>query len=178
MTRQQSPNSAGQTHLTGVLAGALALVVGSAAVGVAVNHFSPRGIPLLPASIQGAARLSEVVPLPPGVRGVDLAEARDAFDTGSALFLDARPPEDYAESHLPGALNVPAREFDDYFARVVARVEEAERVIIYCDGVECSDSIDIAERLVEFGFSETYVFEPGWRAWLDAGGPAAGGAEP
>lgn len=175
MTRQRSRDSAGQSHLTGVLAGALALVVGSAAVGVAVNHFSPRGISLLPAGRGGEEVPAAVLALPAGVAGVGLSEARDVFESGSALFLDARPPEEYAESHLPGALNLPAGEFDEYFARVVERVEEAERVIIYCDGVECSDAVEVAERLVEFGFSDICVFEPGWRAWLDAGGPTAEG---
>ncbi len=176
MTRQRKPNNAGQRHLTGVLVGALALVVGSAAVGVAVNHFSPRGIPLLPESRGGEEAPAVVLALPAGVGGVGLAEARDAFESGSALFLDARPPGEYAESHLPGALNLPPREFDDYFAQVVERVEEAERLIIYCEGVECSDAIEVAERLIEFGFSEVYVFEPGWRAWVDAGGPSAEGS--
>jgi rhodanese-related sulfurtransferase len=156
--------------VTGVLLGALALVAGSAALGIVVNHLSPRRIPLLPTSTETEAGEAPALALPPGLEGVGLAEAKRAFDDQSALFLDARSPDEYEEAHLPGALNLPAYEFDDYFFDLMDPIEEASRIIVYCHGGECSDSIAVAERLVEFGFPEVYVFEGGWRSWMKSEG--------
>jgi len=169
-------SSAGRSEVAAAIVGALALVIGSAVIGVVVNEVSPRGIPLLSTTADADSRATPA--LPKGIRGVDLPEARSAFDEHAALFLDARSPEDYAEGHVPGALNLPAYEFDTRFPEIADRVEEAQSIIVYCDGVECSDSIHVAERLVEYGFSHFAVFESGWRAWAESGAPVSEGAEP
>ncbi|MCJ7750446.1 MAG: rhodanese-like domain-containing protein [Armatimonadetes bacterium] len=169
-------NRAGRSEIAAVIVGALALVIGSAVIGVVVNQVSPRGIPLL--STTADADSSATPALPKGIRGVDLPEALSAFDEDAALFLDARSPEDYAEGHVPGALSLPAYEFDAQFPEIADRVEEAQSIIVYCDGVECSDSIHVAERLVEYGFPDVSVFESGWRAWAESGAPVSEGVEP
>ena len=169
-------SSAGRSEVAAAIVGALALVIGSAVLGLVVNEFSPRGIPLF--STTAGADGAPTPALPKGMRGVDLPEARSAFDEHAALFLDARSTEDYAEGHVPGALSFPAYEFDGRFAEIADRVEGAESIIVYCDGVECSDSIQVAERLVEYGFSHVSVFESGWRAWTESGAPVSEGTEP
>lgn len=169
-------NSAVYREVVAAAMGALALVTGSAVLGVVVNQLSPRGIPLLTTSADADAPAA--LALPDGLRGVDLAEARSANNEQTALFLDARSAEDYAEGHVPGALSLPAYEFDDRFPEIADRVEEAERVIVYCDGVECSDSIHVAERLVEYGFSDVSVFESGWRVWAESKAPVTAGMDP
>ena len=169
-------NRAGHGDVAAAIVGALALVIGSAVVGVVVNEISPRGIPLL---ATGADTDGPATPaLPEGIRGVDLPEARSAFDEQTALFLDARSYEDYAEGHVPGALSLPAYEFDARFPDIADRVEGAQSIIVYCDGAECSDSIRVAERLVEYGFSHVSVFESGWRAWAESEAPKSAGTEP
>ncbi len=177
MARRRRLSSPGQARLAGVLLGALALTAGSAVLGIAVNHISPRGVPLLPTPADQQAGEEPGLPLPAGIEDVDIDEARQALADRSALFLDARSPQEYDEGHLPGALNLPAYQFDDYFFEVMEPIEEASRIIVYCDGDECSDSIAVAERLVEFGFSAVYVFEGGWRSWVESEG-ATDGAHP
>ncbi len=169
-------NKAGRSEVVAAIVGALALVIGSAVLGVVVNQVSPRGIPLLSTTADADSRATPA--LPKGLRSVALPEARSAFDEQTTLFLDARSTEDHAKGHVPGALSLPAYEFDDRFPEIADRVEEAERIIVYCDGVECSDSIHVVERLVEYGFSDVRVFEAGWRAWAESGAPVSEGAEP
>jgi len=41
---------------------------------------------------------------------VSLADAKAAFDSGSAVFLDVRAAESYEVSHIPGALSIPLNE--------------------------------------------------------------------
>ncbi len=51
---------------------------------------------------------------------VDLSQAREWFDTDSALFVDLRGREEYEDSHIPGALSVPLKE-------ILRRVDELPR---------------------------------------------------
>ena len=171
---------AGRAPLTGALLGALALVVGSAALGLAVNHFSPRGIPILPppAEAQRDGPALPQFPMPPGVTAMTAEEAHAAFTNGSALFLDARDPQEYAESHIPGALNLPPQDFETVFPDLYDQVESAPSLIVYCQGVECGDAVEVAERLVEIVSQPISVLEPGWRSWREAGYPATEGSQP
>ncbi len=192
---QHARNSRGHSDAFVVILGALAIVIGSSAIGIGVNRFSPRGIPLLtepaigedraPATspvrqelAPGRTRLSPSVPLPKGLETITIAEARITLDKNLALFLDARPPDQYAEGHIPGALNLPAEEFDDNFPGIADKIEANPFIIIYCDGAECSDSIHVAERLIEYGFLGTRVLVDGMRSWVEAGNPVTKGAQP
>ncbi len=160
--------------------GALALALGSASIGLLVNNFSPRSLPVLPVGpeLAPAQKVSPTIPLPEGIKPITLDEAKKAFDEQAALFLDARPAADYAEAHLPGALNLPPARFEELFLDLADRIEEAPALLVYCTGEECSDSIEVAERLQETGDHTIYVMEAGWRAWVEAGYPTTTGPEP
>ena len=174
--RQRPPSSRGRSDVGGILVGALAILLGSTAVGTAVNHFSPRGIPLLPERPQ--APLSPALSLPPGISTIDAQQARSALDDEAALFLDARSSVEYAEGHIPAALNLPPDEFEDRYPDLAHLVEAAPALVVYCQGIECSEAAHLAERLREVCERPIYVFELGWRAWLGSGGRAREGPEP
>ena len=163
----------GQGSFIGVLIGAAALVVGSSLLGIGVNIASPSGIPLLLST--GDAGTLPSLPLPEGLTSVGLPEVQAVVAEGAGLLVDAREPDEYEIGHIPGAVNLPAYEFDDYFPEVVEKIEAASRLIVYCDGAECSDSVQVAERLLDFGFSDISVFEGGYRAWTEAGEPTEEG---
>lgn len=162
----------GAAELCGVFLGALAIVLGSAAVGIAVNHFSPRGIPVF-----GQGEELEL-PLPPGVEAMTVEQARAAWEARSAVFVDARVPEEYQASHVPGALNLPPREFEARYPDLAEQVEAASAVIVYCEGRECGDSIFVAGRLREVYQGRVFVVEQGWPAWVAEGYPVTAGREP
>lgn len=46
-----------------------------------------------------------------------------------AQLVDVLPPDEYAEAHLPGALNLPLPTLD---RRRVARLQRERPVIVYC----------------------------------------------
>lgn len=177
LRNQQTPSSAGPSSIGGALLGAVVIVLASALLGIIVNQLSPRGIPLLPRS-GSASEQTPALALPPGVTGVDAEGALAAFHAQSALFLDARPEEEYAEAHIPGAISVPPHSFEERFLDLMDEMDEGSALIVYCSGVECSDSIELAERFLEVGYSDIAVFEDGWRAWVAAGGAVAEGPEP
>ena len=49
----------------------------------------------------------------PDVPRVSLADAKAAYETGGAVFVDVRDAESYAQSHVPGALSIPLSELPD-----------------------------------------------------------------
>jgi 3-mercaptopyruvate sulfurtransferase SseA len=57
-------------------------------------------------------------------------------------------------------------------------IDEAPSLVLYCGGYECSDAIDLAERLLEIGHPDIRLFEQGLRAWVDAGGDTREGSDP
>jgi 3-mercaptopyruvate sulfurtransferase SseA len=64
----------------------------------------------------------------PNVPRVSLADAKAAYDTGTAVFLDVRDAGSYADSHIKGAINIP-------LAILPNRINElnpADWIITYC----------------------------------------------
>jgi rhodanese-related sulfurtransferase len=49
--------------------------------------------------------------------------------TGGAQVVDVLPPEEYAESHIAGAVSIPLRQLN---AESVARLDRHRPVITYC----------------------------------------------
>ncbi len=156
----------------GVLLGALAIALGSAALGLLVNHFSPRGIPVF-VKTAGVS-----LPLPEGVAGMTLDQAKVVVDAKSMPVLDARTPEEYAAGHLPGALNLPAHDFENHFLDLADTITAAPEVMVYCSSADCSDGITLAERLKEAYQGRIYLFEHGWTQWSQAKYPVTKGEAP
>ena len=61
---------------------------------------------------------------------VSLEEALTAYAAGAALFLDVRSAENYAESHIPGALNIYVDNFE--LNPVIPGHDQDEWIITYC----------------------------------------------
>ena len=120
-----------------------------------------------------------------------LARATDPSDVHSDLerneadfvVLDARTPESFARSHVPGAINIPHRRID---ARSTAGLSKGRLIVTYCDGIGCNASAKAAFRLAELGFvvkemlggidwwvRDGYAIETGGPADVRAAGEAA-----
>lgn len=89
----------------------------------------------------------------------------------TAVLVDARIPEMYAESHLPGAVSLPYAELEGFLDAFRERVKKGEQVIIYCSGYGCPDSFDLALLLLAEGYQDVSIFEGGFPQWRDAGNP-------
>jgi rhodanese-related sulfurtransferase len=59
---------------------------------------------------------------------IDLSTLQGLLERGAQL-VDVLPPAEYAEGHLPGAINIPLKTLD---ARSVAVLERAKPVAVYC----------------------------------------------
>jgi 3-mercaptopyruvate sulfurtransferase SseA len=65
---------------------------------------------------------------PDGVARVRLAEAKAAFDDGTAVFLDVRYADDYAAGHIPGAASIPLGELEGR----LGEIDPDDWIITYC----------------------------------------------
>jgi hypothetical protein len=59
---------------------------------------------------------------------VTLAEAKAAFDDGSAIFVDVRSSQDFSTGHITGAVSIPENELPARFERL----NRDDWIIPYC----------------------------------------------
>ena len=63
-----------------------------------------------------------------GVERISLEDAKAAYDAGTAVFLDVRDAQSYAEAHIPGALNIPVNNLPQR----LNELDPADHIVIYC----------------------------------------------
>jgi rhodanese-related sulfurtransferase len=107
-----------------------------------------------------------------GVQTVNLAQAYALFQQGPARFIDARPADEFAELHIPKAVNIPPDLPEAGVAEKVAGLARDREVVVYCGQVSCDLALKVAERLQALGFTRVAAYLGGFRAWDEAGYPA------
>jgi rhodanese-related sulfurtransferase len=107
-----------------------------------------------------------------GVKTVNLEQAYALFQQGRALFIDARPVDEYAELHVPKALNITPDMLAAGGAEPVAGLAKDREIVVYCGQVSCDLALKVAEKLQARGFTQVMVYLGGFRAWDEAGYPA------
>jgi len=140
---------------------ALVIILVGAGLGLAANHVSPRGLPLITPPKQTV----------PAEEFIPLDRAKALWHDGTTLFLDARDPEDYAAGHIGNALNLPAQSFAQHLGEIAPMLTPASVLVLYCDGNECELSHRLRESLRPLGYTNTYLLFNGWSAWRQAGLP-------
>jgi rhodanese-related sulfurtransferase len=104
-----------------------------------------------------------------GVPTLSLEEAHDLWKQGQALFLDARSPEEFAELHIPKAVNLPPEKLSDLENTGILGFPRDRRIVIYCAKIQCNSAFKVARHLQSLGFSQVMAFLGGFQAWDEAG---------
>ncbi len=126
------------------------------------------GLALLPAIGQGIYFRGNpaLQAAPPDAHEVTLAQAKSWGDT--ALWIDARPKEQFAKAHVPGALLLNEDDFDELLPAVLAAWSPERRIVVYCSRKSCGASHAIAERLRnDAQLQNVYVLPGGWEEWQE-----------
>ncbi len=100
----------------------------------------------------------------------DIVGDPDLMDSGLFVVVDARKESEYEEGHIAGAIRCYHYELEGCIDRVVEAAAGVEKVIVYCNGGECSDSKYMCHELIDnFGvpYDSVYLFASGWEAWID-----------
>jgi rhodanese-related sulfurtransferase len=108
------------------------------------------------------------VTLPEG--HITVAEAYDHFLNGTADFIDARPADEYAEGHIPGALNL-SLEMTQNSTRVqdvLQWLDTSRPIVVYCRGGLCSEAKDVGRLLSDANYSQVLIFADGFPGWQEA----------
>ena len=98
---------------------------------------------------------------------------------GVNVFIDARNDEAFEAGHIPGALQCNPYQLEKYIYDVLDDVLSADKVIVYCNGGDCEDSVFACRDLLEFNVSyqSVYLFAGGREEWISNGMPVAEGRE-
>lgn len=139
-----------------------------------VNYFSPNGIALF-----GQWDTSQGVitarpkndPVTGGFEIKDVNTAKEIYDTGKAVFVDARSYEAFIDGHIKNAISIPTRQFIDFIDRFKEKYPSTTPVITYCSGRECNDSHELAQYLIGEGYANVKVFIDGYPEWERKGYP-------
>lgn len=103
-----------------------------------------------------------------GPKALGLDRALELYLGGTAVFVDARMPDEFAAGHIPGAVNLPYDDLESHLD-VLGFLPEDGLVVTYCDGTECELSLELADELTAMGFNQVRVFFGGWEQWVEAG---------
>jgi rhodanese-related sulfurtransferase len=111
---------------------------------------------------------------------VSTQELKEIIKRGDAVVLDARPPLEYAVSHIPGALNVapqPGRPAHLYVSdvaeigRLVGGVK-TKALVIYCNGPFCGKTKRLGPELLLAGYTNVRRYQLGAPVWRSLAGEA------
>lgn len=88
-------------------------------------------------------------------------------DTHNFMLVDARNPEEYREAHIPGAVNMPQKKFDDFVGLLPA--DKTMMLIYYCNGIKCGKSKKAAKQAIALGYTNVHVYAEGMPVWEEVG---------
>ena len=138
---------------------ALIVLLASILLGFAYTFVMKKGFFAQPAAPPINASQDVVAP-----EFVSYENAARMYDSGSALFVDARNEYDFKLGHIKAATNVPLKDFD-LQKSPLANTQRDKLIVTYCDGEDCNSSIELAQKLSAAGFTNVKMFFGGWNEW-------------
>lgn len=153
----------------------IVILLGSAVIAAfAVNYFSPTGISLvgqwdeskgvITANAKGDAVVVDL-------EIDDVKIAKQIYDSGKAVFVDARSREDYEDGHIKGAVSLPVGQFDESINTFRGQYSTYSSIVTYCSGRTCEDSRRLADLLFDEGYTNVTVMIDGYPGWESEGYP-------
>ena len=90
-----------------------------------------------------------------GYRQISMNEAVKMMkDEKNYIILDARRPDEFAEGHIPGAINVPNEEIAA--AEIAELPDKSQLILVYCRSGRRSK--EASEKLVKLGYTNIVEF--------------------
>jgi rhodanese-related sulfurtransferase len=85
----------------------------------------------------------------------------------NAIWVDARPDEEFARDHIPGALSLNEDRWNELLPQFLVAWSPEKKIVVYCSSQSCNASREVAHRLRdEAQLKNVFVLEGGWEEWL------------
>lgn len=159
------------------------VVILSGALGVGFNFLYSKGIdPFRPLPPKAAPPVPSNASENPGDgahatnHGFDeitIDQALEKFESGMAVFIDARMDKEFDKSRIPGALHLPPHAFERGRPEVLNYIptDGSMEVVLYCNAFDCPLAEETARHLLHYGITNFVIFTGGWDEWVAAGHP-------
>ena len=149
--------------------GAISIIIFASLIGIVVNLTFVVKVLRGEKTFRAEQRIEDIINKT-GLTSITLSEAKRAFDENSVVFVDSRNGDEFAEGHISGAVNIPWEEFEIRSSELLVHIPEHIPLITYCGG-SCESSAELAEALVEMGYTEISILLNGWQLWIEADYP-------
>jgi rhodanese-related sulfurtransferase len=141
--------------------GVLLVVAGLLLPGLAVAQNIPRPVSELVARTKAQ------------IKTIDMATLKSALDKSElGLIVDVREPGEYADGHIPGAINIPRGQIEFRIWQHVGFPDStnmSKKMTLYCSsGGRC---VLAAKSLQDLGFSDVTAADMAIEDWITAGYP-------
>lgn len=138
----------------------LLIVTAAIVISIMVNALRPDGLPFFGGnntpSIDGQGFVEEI----------DINDAYVKHKNRTALFVDARSPEDYSLGHIKDAINLPEQQFDQWIEAIIRDIDPRTEIVTYCSSVDCPQARGLAEKLCQSGFEKVLYLPGGYDLWV------------
>ncbi len=106
----------------------------------------------------------------PGAPGTEIKtdELKQLLAEGKITAIDVRPPDEYAVSHVPGAINI----YETEIGRILDACTNRPPVALYCNGPFCGKTGRVAEAVWKKGCTAVRRYQDGLPVWSVLGNPA------
>lgn len=145
------------------------VILTSFAIGIVYNSFSANGIPLIKKEAAVVFDTNEELTESETenlneIKALTTEQVYEIFGSKEAKFVDARDNWDFADGHIPGAINIPEYKFtpDDPNLKLL---DKNEKIIVYCEGDQCEVSKRLAIELKKIGYKKVWIYLGGWEEW-------------
>ncbi|MBK9193017.1 MAG: rhodanese-like domain-containing protein [Crocinitomicaceae bacterium] len=92
---------------------------------------------------------------------IDAAQFKSMLDSGNVILVDVRTPEEYAEGHIEGSVNIDYNSAD--FATSIDTLDKSKTTLVYCFAGKRGGGA--REIMAEKGFAEVYNLIGGYGQW-------------
>lgn len=103
---------------------------------------------------------------------IDREELARRIEAGAVVVIDVRPPEEFAQGHIAGAVSVPL----DEIKRWAREAPKRKQIVAYCRGPYCVYAIQAVAELQKRGLKALRA-EDGVTEWAAAGLPIETGVQ-
>ncbi len=85
-----------------------------------------------------------------------------------AIWIDARPENEFAQDHVPGAVSLNEDRWNELFPGFLTQWTPDRKIVVYCSSQSCNLAEEVARRLrTEAQLpNDIRILSGGWEEWL------------